>query len=68
MRLPADTTQEEIKQLVDGLLEDLGIMDCADVMIGGALIKGISGGQRKRTSIGVELITEPNVRYLLIAS
>jgi ABC-type multidrug transport system ATPase subunit len=29
------------------------------VKIGGPLIKGISGGERKRTSIGVELITNP---------
>jgi len=29
-------------------------------MIGGIVIKGISGGERKRTSIGYELITDPN--------
>ena len=33
-------------------------------MIGGALIKGISGGQRKRTSIGIEIITDPVLLFL----
>lgn len=52
-------------EIVDSLLEDLGLMVCADVMIGGPLIKGISGGQKKRTSVGVELITNPSVCLLL---
>lgn len=64
MRLPSSTTNEEIKKLVDKTLEELGLTVCADVMIGGALIKGISGGQRKRTSVGVELITSPTLLFL----
>jgi ABC-type multidrug transport system ATPase subunit len=62
MRLPATTTQETILELVEGLLSRLGLMQCADVLIGGPLIKGISGGEKKRTSVGVELITDPTVR------
>ncbi len=61
MRLPSDTTAAEINALVTKLLEELGLTDCADVIVGGALIKGISGGQRKRTSVGIELITSPTV-------
>jgi ABC-2 type transporter len=45
-------------------LEELGLTDCADTMVGGALIKGISGGQRKRTSVGVELVTKPALVFL----
>ena len=44
-------------------MEDLGLLVCADVMIGGPLIKGISGGQKKRTSVGIELITNPAVSH-----
>jgi len=61
MRLPSTTTKNEIDTLVDTVLIDLGIDVCADVMIGGALIKGISGGQRKRTSVGLEIVTNPLV-------
>jgi ABC-type multidrug transport system ATPase subunit len=62
MRLPPDTPRESLVALVDKLLADLGLTECADVLIGGPLIKGISGGQRKRTSVGVEVITDPQVR------
>lgn len=61
MRLPSSVTKEQIEHKVDELLEELGLTECANVMIGGPLIKGISGGQRKRTSVGVELITDPSV-------
>jgi len=46
------------------MLEDLELTKCADVLIGGEMIKGISGGQRKRTSVGVELVTRPRLIFL----
>ncbi|CAE7272772.1 ABCG7, partial [Symbiodinium microadriaticum] len=58
------TTIEDINELVEQTLSALGILDCADTFIGNALIKGISGGQRKRTSVGVELITSPSLILL----
>lgn len=64
MRLPSDISKETIKELVEKTINELGLQSCADVMIGGALIKGISGGQRKRTSVGVEMITSPSVRKI----
>lgn len=62
MRLPTSVLEKGIDSKVDKLLEDLGLTECANVLIGGPLIKGISGGQRKRTSVGVELVTNPTVR------
>lgn len=61
MRLPTSVLEKGIDSKVDALLEELGLTECANVLIGGPLIKGISGGQRKRTSVGVELITNPSV-------
>ena len=37
---------------------------CQNTKIGGALVKGVSGGERKRASIGVELITDPQLIFL----
>ena len=47
------------------MLDSLGLTHCADTLIGGALIKGISGGERKRTSVGVELVTKPSLIFLV---
>jgi len=46
------------------VLERLGLVGCQHVMVGGLAVKGLSGGERKRTSIGYELITEPNLMLL----
>lgn len=64
LRLPKTTTEEQLQRLTERMLEELGLNDCADTMVGGALIKGISGGQRKRTSVGVELVTKPALVFL----
>eukprot|EP00980_Cylindrotheca_fusiformis_P022379 scaffold9262_cov107-Cylindrotheca_fusiformis.AAC.8 len=46
------------------MLKELGLESCADTYVGGALLKGISGGERKRTSIGVELVVKPSMVFL----
>jgi len=46
---------------VDDTINRLGLQECQHTRIGGVLIKGISGGERKRTSIGYELITDPKL-------
>ena len=43
---------------------ELGLSGCADTDVGGALVKGISGGERKRTSVGVELVVKPSLVFL----
>ena len=52
------------KSKVDKLIESLKLERAADMMIGGSLIGGIIGGERKCTSIGVELITDPSLIFL----
>lgn len=42
----------------------MGLSNIADVIIGSVLNKTISGGERKRTAIGVELITNPSLLLL----
>ena len=64
LRLPAQTSDEEIENLTKHMLEELGLERCADTLVGGALLKGISGGERKRTSVGVELVSRPTLVFL----
>jgi ABC-type multidrug transport system ATPase subunit len=45
-------------------LEELELTHCADTVIGSALQKTLSGGERKRTAIGVELIADPSLLLL----
>ena len=49
---------------VNKLLRELKLESAADILVGGPFLKGISGGQRKRVSIAVELITDPSVLML----
>ena len=49
---------------VDDIIDELRLNKCQNTKIGGPLVKGVSGGERKRTSIGVELITDPFLIFL----
>lgn len=64
LRLPRVTPKNELVNLTDLMLEELGLTHCADTVIGGPLLKGISGGERKRTSVGVELVVRPTMVFL----
>jgi len=64
MRLPQTTPFAEKKALVEEMLTDLDIIRCADTYIGDEMIRGISGGEKKRTSIGVELVVRPKLIFL----
>jgi ABC transport system ATP-binding/permease protein len=56
-------TEEEIDFLVMRVLEDLGLAEAKDLKVGSPLRKTISGGQRKRLNIGLELLREPAVLF-----
>mmetsp|Transcript_6201 Transcript_6201/g.14575 ORF Transcript_6201/g.14575 Transcript_6201/m.14575 type:complete len:245 (-) Transcript_6201:7-741(-) len=49
---------------VDELLNELGLSVCADTHVGTIFFKGISGGQKRRLSIGVELVSNPSLLLL----
>lgn len=59
LRMPKDTTASERKKAVEDTLEDLGLTFRKDVPI-----SKLSGGQLKRVSIGVELLTKPRLFFL----
>ena len=59
LRLPAGTPAVEAERIVEETLHDLDLADRADVPV-----RALSGGQRKRASIGVELLTRPRLFFL----
>jgi ABC-type multidrug transport system ATPase subunit len=64
MRLPPDTTNEEIDERVHETLVALSLEQQADMLIGKPEKKVISGGQRKRVNIAIELVTDPPILFL----
>lgn len=57
-------TKQEISVLVDKTLESLGLLPIKDLKVGTSLNKLISGGQRKRLNIALELIREPSILFV----
>ncbi|KAL4529339.1 hypothetical protein Ndes2526A_g04133 [Nannochloris sp. 'desiccata'] len=66
LRLPADLSDDEKRGRAEGVMELLGLMEKADLLIGDDTIglKGISGGQRRRVSIAIELVRDPSIIFL----
>ena len=64
LRLPRDYTDAEIRGRVAAVLGQLGLADVEHTRIGTAERRGISGGQRKRVNVALELITDPPVLVL----
>jgi len=60
----ANYSKEKLVEVVNDTLEDLGLDDIRDMTVGTPLNKKISGGQRKRLNIALELIREPAVLFL----
>jgi ABC transport system ATP-binding/permease protein len=59
LRLPADTARSEVAQRIDRVLADVDMSEHQHTMV-----EQLSGGQRKRVSIGVELLADPSLFFL----
>lgn len=57
-------SDDELNDLVNKTLSALGLMERRDLKVGNPLQKTISGGQRKRLNIGLELLREPAVMFV----
>ncbi len=56
--------EAQLNEVVDQVLHDLDLYEIGDLKVGKPLNKVISGGQRKRVNIGLELIREPSVLFV----
>lgn len=64
MRLPRSMPLKEKRALVEELISKLALVSSADTIVGNSKRRGISGGERKRLSIGCELLSNPSLLFL----
>eukprot|EP00210_Caulerpa_lentillifera_P005992 g5727.t1 len=64
LKLPKTMTRTEKLDRVEAVISALGLDRCRDTLIGGGFRRGVSGGERKRVSVGHELLTNPSVLIL----
>lgn len=64
LKLPKLTVHEERLQLVDELIAQLGLKECQHTIVGDNNHKGLSGGERRRLSVGLQLISNPSILFL----
>uniref|UniRef100_A0A7S2YIL3 ABC transporter domain-containing protein n=1 Tax=Entomoneis paludosa TaxID=265537 RepID=A0A7S2YIL3_9STRA len=64
LRLPREFTDQDIENIALSLMEDLQLSHRADSLIGGPRKRGISGGEKRRMSLALELVTRPTTLFL----
>lgn len=64
LKLPKLTSKNQRKILVDEIILTLGLKECKDTLVGDNKNKGLSGGERRRLSVGLQLISNPSVLFL----
>ena len=60
----AQSTNKERKDLVEQVILQLGLKDAANTLIGDEFRRGCSGGEKRRVSIGVQLLANPSLLFL----
>lgn len=64
LRLPDSMSTTELNERIDFLLKMIGIDHVKKSYVGDAMLKGISGGQKKRLSVIVEIVALPSLIFL----
>ncbi|XP_054810535.1 ABC transporter G family member 14-like isoform X2 [Prosopis cineraria] len=64
LRLPNSLTNNDKIAHAERVITELGLTRCRNSIVGGALIRGISGGEKKRVSIGQEMLINPSLLLL----
>lgn len=57
LRLPAHLSKQEKQQRAESVLLKMGLRDCANNLVGSELVKGISGGEKRRVTIAIQILT-----------
>lgn len=64
LRLPDKMPWSEKRALVESTIIEMGLQDCADTVVGNWHLRGISGGEKRRVSIALEILMRPRLLFL----
>jgi ABC-type multidrug transport system ATPase subunit len=65
LRLPeCSLRKEEREALVEETMEEMGLSECAHTLVGNWHLRGLSGGEKRRLSIALEILTRPKLLFL----
>ncbi|XP_031113512.1 ABC transporter G family member 15-like [Ipomoea triloba] len=64
LRLPSNLRRSEVHEITENVIMEMGLQECADQLIGNWHLRGISGGEKKRLSIALEILTQPRLMFL----
>ncbi|CAH9108007.1 unnamed protein product [Cuscuta epithymum] len=64
LRLPRSLTKSEKVAQAEAVIAQLGLSKCKNSLVGGSWMRGVSGGERKRVSIGQEMLINPSLLLL----
>ncbi|XP_076099071.1 ATP-binding cassette sub-family G member 8-like [Mytilus galloprovincialis] len=64
LKLPTTFTSKKIEDRVDSVIAELGLRHVSNSKVGNAESRGVSGGERRRVSIGIQLLLDPSIIFL----
>ncbi|KAG0559801.1 hypothetical protein KC19_10G129800 [Ceratodon purpureus] len=64
LRLPDSITKEEKNAIVDSTILEMGLSGCQNTYVGNFFVRGLSGGEKRRLSIALQILTRPRLLFL----
>ena len=64
LRLPESVGKEEREALVEEAMDEMGLSESAHTPVGNWHLRGLSGGEKRRLSIALEILTRPKLLFL----
>ena len=64
LRLPDRMPANEKRNIIESVIAEMGLQDCSNTPIGNWHMRGISGGEKRRVSIAMEILMRPRLLFL----
>ncbi|XP_076463806.1 ATP-binding cassette sub-family G member 5-like [Babylonia areolata] len=64
LKLPGYVMRTRIEDTVDSVINRMGLRAVADSRVGGAVVRGVSGGEKRRVTIAIQLLKDPDILLL----